>query len=56
MGDMLDDSHGLLDWAKAVILVAKEKFTVGIWDPTSRDALIRLTSKERHYITSQGPD
>ena len=30
---MVADSHGLLDCAKAVILVTKEKFTAGIWDP-----------------------
>ena len=43
-------SQGLLDWAKAVILDAQERFTTGTWGSTSRDALIQLDQQTKDAL------
>ena len=47
---MIADSQDILDWAKAVILDAQERFTTGTWGTTSDDAMHQLNQQTKDAL------
>ena len=47
---MIADSEDILDWAKAVILDAQERFTTGTWGTTSDDAMHQLNQQTKDAL------
>ena len=50
--DMIADSQDMLDWARAVILDAQERFTTGTWGTTSEDAIHPTQMPATHHPDS----
>ena len=48
--DMIADSQDMLDWARAVILDAQERFTTGTWGTTSDDAMHQLNQQTKDAL------
>ena len=48
--DMIADSQDMLDWARAVILDAQERFTTGTWGTTSEDAMHQLNQQTKNAL------